>query len=749
MNEGFGSRHKSGSDELVIDSPRSADGFGNRNHTPISPSSFSPIAASTPNAKPVTRRKTMQSSSSDKAGPSMVDRIIQWPSVDTLVCITLFMMGAMTRGFALPHPSRIVFDETHFAKFFNWSLLGEYYIDIHPPLAKLLMMFVAKYFAEFEGSVDAFEDVWSSGCYVYIRGLAAFFGAMLVPVMYMTCRNLGMSREASWLGACLLLCENLIIVESRHILTDSYLYFFIGLSLCCSAWLAKEIPFTRRWVLAAIMTGASLGGAMTVKFTALGVFGTVGVHQFFTLCRDYVIPLTFGAGHGKVFTEEGRVKEANERGGGRDGGDLPVHKDVAVAIGSLCLPKSCRDGIVGGGRTKANKKKMPSFGGDGRVGSKGHFRNEGANTTRGTIAVRLLLDTVLRGVLILGVFALVFMAVFWMHFHVLPYHGQGDGFMTRAFRDTLRVKPVAPTVYSEDQLAALPTGERLERLKVERDAALTYKYQLKAGPELELPFTTKLKELLTTMWSINIGLNAGHFAASKWYTWPLTQGRLVPYWTHGGATPGTIKSQPNALVHWITLYFVFLTSVVFAIGVVIYHLKLLLQRGQSSNNRAPSMEPRLTARSRKNRKSFERGTLRSLATYNLLNAFMILVGFYCNLVPFMWIERSTWNYHYVPALMFAMLAAAHGVDVMIYWADASSTEATTHAGRRKRARGVGALLERFPPKVILSRAVLVALSAAVIYGYFYWAPSTYGLAMSREDSDSRIWLPEWVGKKAW
>jgi dolichyl-phosphate-mannose--protein O-mannosyl transferase len=35
-----------------------------------------------------------------------------------------------------------VFDETHFTKFATWYVTGHYYVDIHPPLAKLVFAWV-------------------------------------------------------------------------------------------------------------------------------------------------------------------------------------------------------------------------------------------------------------------------------------------------------------------------------------------------------------------------------------------------------------------------------------------------------------------------------------------------------------------------------------------------------------------------------------------------------------------------------
>ena len=57
------------------------------------------------------------------------------------ICLTIIMLvlGIFTRLQWISHPRGIVFDEIHFTKFTNWYVSGKYFLDIHPPLAKLAM----------------------------------------------------------------------------------------------------------------------------------------------------------------------------------------------------------------------------------------------------------------------------------------------------------------------------------------------------------------------------------------------------------------------------------------------------------------------------------------------------------------------------------------------------------------------------------------------------------------------------------
>ena len=59
--------------------------------------------------------------------------------LDIWLTIIMLVLGIFTRLQWISHPRGIVFDEIHFTKFTNWYVSGKYFLDIHPPLAKLAM----------------------------------------------------------------------------------------------------------------------------------------------------------------------------------------------------------------------------------------------------------------------------------------------------------------------------------------------------------------------------------------------------------------------------------------------------------------------------------------------------------------------------------------------------------------------------------------------------------------------------------
>lgn len=86
------------------------------------------------------------------------------------------------------------FDEVHFGKFASYYILREYYFDVHPPFAKL-MLGLAGWFAGFDGHFT-FENIGDSYTdahvpYVGIRALPALFGSLTIPLVYAIMRESG------------------------------------------------------------------------------------------------------------------------------------------------------------------------------------------------------------------------------------------------------------------------------------------------------------------------------------------------------------------------------------------------------------------------------------------------------------------------------------------------------------------------------------------------------------------------------
>lgn len=160
------------------------------------------------------------------------------------------------------------------------------YFDIHPPLGKLTLAF----FGWLVGyrSVDGFDydeigKNYGTVLYYPLREIAAVFGVLTVPLLYLTARQLGVSWVGALVSAGLFCFDNLNIIESRLILMDSQIVFYLVLSLYCALRLWQSKARTRDRLYWLTATGFICGCSISVKWTALATPGLIAIVSFFGL----------------------------------------------------------------------------------------------------------------------------------------------------------------------------------------------------------------------------------------------------------------------------------------------------------------------------------------------------------------------------------------------------------------------------------------------------------------------------------
>ena len=278
--------------------------------------------SSTPAGGPRQRRKAPLSSASaprDDADESAKPAVAPPVAVDTLraadyALLALFVvLGAVTRFWHLEDPKDIIFDETHFNKFSTWYISRHYYVDIHPPLAKLAFAAVL-WFLGFKGAQEDNVRWWVSESeggfigtkdwmllynddygapYLPLRRLSATMGVIFIAVTYITARAIGLRQVASSLAAFMAMCELVILVQSRAILCDIFLYLF-NMATIGATFASMRPGLTEKQRLAWLgATGLLLGCALSVKLTALGTMALVGIHQALSLLTP--LPATLAA----------------------------------------------------------------------------------------------------------------------------------------------------------------------------------------------------------------------------------------------------------------------------------------------------------------------------------------------------------------------------------------------------------------------------------------------------------------------
>lgn len=175
---------------------------------------------------------------------------------------------------------------------------------------------------------------------------------------------------------------------------------------------------------------------------------------------------------------------------------------------------------------------------------------------------------------------------------------------------------------------------------------------------------SKFVELNTEIYESNARLTATHPYSSQWYSWPFMI-RSVYYWN--SSTSLTTSSSKiyflgNPLIYWFST----ITGIYFLINFF------------------------------KNRKNF---------SYSLL-----VIGYLLNLLPFIFIGRVMFLYHYMTSLIFAIL-------ILAYLLDKSD----------------------FKNKKNAFNAIL----AGSIILFLFFSPLTYGLEIPEWYYKLTVWLPTW------
>lgn len=94
-----------------------------------------------------------------------------------------------------------------FGGFARKYIKGRFFMDVHPPLAKLLIT-LAGWLAGYDGNFDFKEigkDYLAPGVpYVAMRLLPAIMGIAVVPISYLTLKAAGCSTATAFMGAGLI-----------------------------------------------------------------------------------------------------------------------------------------------------------------------------------------------------------------------------------------------------------------------------------------------------------------------------------------------------------------------------------------------------------------------------------------------------------------------------------------------------------------------------------------------------------------
>jgi len=233
-----------------------------------------------------------------------MNKVLKFLQKEWVLILILIILASVTRFLYLGYPKEVVFDEVYFAKWVTNYFKGDFYFDIHPPLAKMMLAALAKIFGYTNFGNTSFisqiGDKYDTDFYKFLRGVEAFFGVILVLGVYALGKRMFQNKWPGFLAALLVVFDNAILVQSRFIFTDVFLLAFgvIGLYFIYRLKEHKKLD-GNAWV-DLFFAALFLTAAVLVKWTAL-VFLGVGI---------FVLFLTHCCGKArkiKLFIKEGAI----------------------------------------------------------------------------------------------------------------------------------------------------------------------------------------------------------------------------------------------------------------------------------------------------------------------------------------------------------------------------------------------------------------------------------------------------------
>lgn len=183
---------------------------------------------------------------------------------------------------------------------------------------------------------------------------------------------------------------------------------------------------------------------------------------------------------------------------------------------------------------------------------------------------------------------------------------------------------------------------------------------------------SKFTELNKEMYVLNETMTATHQYSSQWYTWPIME-RSIFYWQ---------ELSSGKYIYYLGNPFIYWLGAVSISILALYLLALFLKK---------------------------KTLLYNSHKWNI--AAFIIVGYAANFLPFAFIERPMFLYHYEVALVLSIIAIAWLVD-----------------GIRSEKWKVGAV---------------IAILVLGISSFIYFSPLTYGLHLDQSQLQARMWLSSW------
>nr|ABH03466.1 POMT1 [Danio rerio] len=216
-----------------------------------------------------------------------------------VLLLAVTALALFTRLYGIHFPKAVVFDEVYYGQFLSLYMKQVFFIDESGPPFGHMILALGAYLGGFDGNF-----VWNRIGAEYpgnvpvrsLRLIPALAGSFCVPLAYLVVVELGYSHFSA-LGACaLLLMENSLIVQSRFMLLESVLIFFLLLAVLSYLRFHKARNSFFKWfwlVICGVSCAFGIGVKYMGMFTYFLLLSLAAVHTW-QLIGDQTLS------HGKV-----------------------------------------------------------------------------------------------------------------------------------------------------------------------------------------------------------------------------------------------------------------------------------------------------------------------------------------------------------------------------------------------------------------------------------------------------------------
>lgn len=189
---------------------------------------------------------------------------------DVICFVLITVISLFTHLYKLADPGAICFDESYFGNFTLMYMKREYFIDIHPPVGKLVLYFggvLSNFHSGFPIWTDSLGAQYDNDSYVKLRLVNALFASLCPSLLFLCLRTFGLSVTSSVVSSVMMAFENSMIIEGKFILTDGILHCFVMLAVYSISLCVKGNHL--------MLCGVCVGLAAATKQTSWSLFAVV------------------------------------------------------------------------------------------------------------------------------------------------------------------------------------------------------------------------------------------------------------------------------------------------------------------------------------------------------------------------------------------------------------------------------------------------------------------------------------------